>query len=164
MSIPVATGRCGYWARGPRSAAFRCRGNAPDVLRSYRLARGLPATPHALERVPLIHGEKGTSLGARGLYDDVKGVFLDVANRIERDRPDEAALLRAASPHWLRHAYARTLVVDQLVPLPAAQALLGHASVQTTAEYAKTDLAKLREFVELGFGARRGGTSPVLRS
>lgn len=45
-----------------------------------------------------------------------------------------------------------TLVVDKRVPLPAAQALLGHASVQTTAAYAKTDLAHLREFVELGFG------------
>jgi hypothetical protein len=41
----------------------------------------------------------------------------------------------------------------QRVPLPAAQALLGHASVQTTAAYAKTDLRQLREFVEAGFGA-----------
>jgi site-specific recombinase XerD len=51
----------------------------------------------------------------------------------------------------VRHAYARTLVVDQGAPLPAAQALLGHASVQTTAEYAKTDLSTLRAFVEKGF-------------
>lgn len=43
--------------------------------------------------------------------------------------------------------------VDSRVPLPAAQALLGHASVQTTAEYLRTDLSKLRQFVEQGFGA-----------
>jgi site-specific recombinase XerD len=41
------------------------------------------------------------------------------------------------------------LVVDKRVPLPAAQALLGHATVQTTAAYAKTDLWQLREFVEV---------------
>jgi len=37
------------------------------------------------------------------------------------------------------------------VPLSAAQALLGHASVQTTAAYAKTDLRQLRTFVEQTF-------------
>ncbi len=70
---------------------------------------------------------------------------------IEHCDPQSGLLLRTVSPHWLRHAYARTLVVDKRVPLPAAQALLGHASVQTTAAYAKTDLAQLREFVEVGF-------------
>ncbi|EON18874.1 hypothetical protein ASL20_30430 [Cupriavidus necator] len=65
--------------------------------------------------------------------------------------PAQALLLRAASPHWLRHAYARTLVVDHQVPLPAAQALLGHASVQTTAAYARTDLSQLRTFVDQTF-------------
>ncbi len=150
--------------KGARERSIPLPRQCADVLRNYRRARGLPAAPHALERVPLIHGEKGMSLGARGLYDEVKGVFLDVADRIEPDRPGEAALLRAASPHWLRHAYARTLVVDRLVPLPAAQALLGHASVQTTAEYAKTDLAKLREFVELGFGRGSAGSGPASSS
>ena len=56
-----------------------------------------------------------------------------------------------ALPHGMHHAYALTLVVDTRVPLPAAQALVSHASVRTTAAYAKTDLSQLREFVELGF-------------
>ncbi len=101
--------------------------------------------------MPLIHGEKSQALGARGLCDEVKAVLLEVAEGVEANDPAGAQLLRAISPHWLRHAYARALVVDQTVPLPGAQALLGHASVQTTAEYAKTDLSKLREFVERGF-------------
>ena len=123
-------------------------------MRDYRQARGLPAQPGALERVPLIHGEKGSALGARGLYDEVKTVLLAVADDIEPGDAAGAQLLRAVLPHWLRHAYARTLVVDKGVPLSAAQVMLGHASVQTTAEYAKTDLSKLREFVERGFGDR----------
>jgi integrase/recombinase XerC len=123
-----------------------------NVLMRYRLARGLSELPDALEQIPLIHGEKAGYLGARGLYDEVKAVLLAVAGEIEQGDPQGGLLLRSVSPHWLRHAYARTLVVDKRVPLPAAQALLGHASVQTTAAYAKTDLAHLREFVEDGFG------------
>ena len=131
------------------------------VLQRYRLARGLSEQPAALEQIPLIHGEKAGYLGARGLYDEVKAVLLAVASEIEQGDPQSGLLLRSVSPHWLRHAYARTLVVDKRVPLPAAQALLGHASVQTTAAYAKTDLAHLREFVEQGFGdsSERGGKS-----
>lgn len=121
------------------------------ALRAYRLARGVPALPTTHEQTPPIHGEKGGHLGARGLYDEVKAVLLSVADELEGRNMASAALLREVSPHWLRHAYARTLVVDKRVPLPAAQALLGHASVQTTAAYAKTDLSQLREFVEEGF-------------
>lgn len=125
------------------------------VLAEYRQARGLTRQPGPLEQVPLIHGDKGGALGARGLYDEVQGVLQSVANDIQDSNAGGAALLRDVSPHWLRHAYARTLVVDKRVPLPAAQALLGHATVQTTAAYAKTDLRQLREFVEVGFGSTK---------
>jgi len=123
-----------------------------EVLRSYRVTRGLAADTDPLETVPLLHGAKGGALGEAGLYKAVKKLLLMVANDLQKGDPSAAALLRTASPHWLRHAYARTLVVDKRVPLPAAQALLGHASVQTTAAYGKTDLTQLREFVEAGFG------------
>ncbi|HEX6705071.1 MAG TPA: tyrosine-type recombinase/integrase [Albitalea sp.] len=152
--------------KGEKERAIPLPRVCAEVLRSYRLARGLPALPNMLERVPLIHGEKGSSLGARGLYDEVKAVLVAVADEVQSMDTAGALLLRAVSPHWLRHAHARTLVVDRQVPLPAAQALLGHASVQTTAEYAKTDLTQLREFVETGFGGeaigRPGGRKGVL--
>jgi len=138
--------------KGDKERAIPLPRAVDGVLRGYRLARGLPQLPHALERIPLIHGDKGGWLGERGLYDQVKAILLAVASEHDAENPAGAAVLRAASPHWLRHAYARTLVVDRRVPLPAAQALLGHASVQTTAAYAKTDLSQLREFVEAGFG------------
>ncbi len=121
------------------------------VLRAYRLARGLLAEPPAHEALPVIHGHKGEALQSAGLYREVKAIFAAVADGLQAREPAQALLLRAASPHWLRHAYARTLVVDHQVPLPAAQALLGHASVQTTAAYARTDLGQLRRFVEQTF-------------
>lgn len=122
-----------------------------DPLRAYRVARGLSAHTHPLEQMALFNGHKRGYLGAAGLYKEVKAILMSVASAIEETDAAGARLLRSASPHWLRHAYARTLVVDKRVPLPAAQALLGHASVQTTAAYAKTDLRQLREFVEAGF-------------
>ena len=122
-----------------------------EPLKAYRIVRGLSAHADPQEQVPLFHGHKRGYLGATGLYREVKSILLSVASDIEGRDAAGAQLLRAASPHWLRHAYARTLVVDKRVPLPAAQALLGHASVQTTAAYAKTDLTQLREFVEAGF-------------
>ncbi|WP_420890734.1 tyrosine-type recombinase/integrase [Cupriavidus metallidurans] len=121
------------------------------VLRAYRRARGLPPEPSAHETLPVIHGSKGEALQQTGLYREIKAIFAVVADGLQAREPAQAMLLRAASPHWLRHAYARTLVVDHQVPLPAAQALLGHASVQTTAAYAKTDLTQLRAFVDATF-------------
>lgn len=133
----------------PRAVPLPAVAIAPLV--AYRAARGLPAEPRAHEVLPLIHGFKGGSLQEGGLYAEVKAIFDTVAVGLQAGDPARAMLLRAASPHWLRHAYAKALVVDHQVPLPVAQALLGHASVQTTAGYAKTDLSQLRAFVEGSF-------------
>lgn len=134
--------------KGRKTRAIPLPAVCVSVLRSYRELRGLPAQPPLLEHATLIHGLKGGSLKGSGLYDEVKAIFVAAADRLAHTDPEGAARLRRASPHWLRHAYARQLVVDYQVPLPAAQALLGHASVQTTAAYAKTDLSQLRAFVE----------------
>lgn len=134
----------------PRAIPLPAMAIAP--LSAYRAMRGLPAEPAAHEVLPLIHGFKGGSLQEGGLYAEVKAIFDAVADSLQASNPARAVLLRAASPHWLRHAYAKALVVDHQVPLPVAQALLGHASVQTTAGYAKTDLSQLRAFVDGSFG------------
>ena len=120
-------------------------------MRAYRVARGLPPDPASYEVLPLIHGFKGGALQAGGLYDEIKRLFKSIAEPLQATDPGRTALLEAASPHWLRHAYAKALVVDHRVPLTVAQSLLGHASIQTTSAYAKTDLTQLREFVDLSF-------------
>jgi site-specific recombinase XerD len=127
------------------------------ALRRYRIARGLPVEPAPFEQLPPVHSERGAALGHSGLYDEVKAVLLAARAGAAPGDAATLALLRAASTHWLRHGYARTLVVDHAVPLPVAQALLGHASVQTTAAYARTDLGSRRAFVEGSFKPADGG-------
>ena len=131
------------------------------ILQTYRYLRGLPVQPGPYEHAALVHGLKGGSLQSSGLYDEVKAIFEAAAGRLAKTDPAGAARLRLASPHWLRHAYARKMIVDHQVPLPAAQALLGHASVQTTAAYAKTDLSQLRAFVDETFAVHNESHSGV---
>ncbi|MGF6367977.1 integrase/recombinase XerC [Paraburkholderia sp. RAU6.4a] len=140
--------------KGRKTRAVPLPGLCVPILRTYRQLRGLPPQPSLYEHAALIHGLKGGSLHNSGLYDEVKAIFIATADRIEKADHAGAARLRSASPHWLRHGYARQLVVDHQVPLPVAQALLGHASVQTTAGYAKTDLSQLRAFVDQTFSDR----------
>ncbi|MEX3975372.1 tyrosine-type recombinase/integrase [Paraburkholderia caribensis] len=137
--------------KGGKRRAIPLPSRCVPVLRAYRLARGLPAEPPPFESVPLVHGEKRDALGHSGLYDEVKAVLQAAEANVPAGDAATRALIHAASTHWLRHGYARTLVVDHAVPLPVAQTLLGHASVQTTAAYARTDLTQLREFVEGSF-------------
>jgi integrase len=121
--------------KGRKARSVSLPATCVAVLTEYRQLRGLPARPNPYEHAPLIHGIKGGSLRSSGLYDEVKAIVGAVVDRLGKTDHAGAARLRSASPHWLRHAYARALVVDHQVPLPAAQALLGHASVQTTAGY-----------------------------
>jgi len=146
----------GHWTlhvrgKGNKRRAIPLPAICVPPLRAYRLARGLPPVPAPFERLPVIHSEKRDALGASGLYDEVKAVLLAAEDLVTPGDTSTLVTLRAASTHWLRHGYARTLVVDHAVPLPVAQQLLGHASVQTTAAYAKTDLAQTRAFVEGSF-------------
>jgi integrase/recombinase XerC len=148
----------GHWTlhvrgKGNKRRAIPLPAVCLPLLRAYRLARGLTLAPAPFERLPVIHSEKRDALGASGLYDEVKAVLLAAEDLVTPGDTATLVTLRAASTHWLRHGYARTLVVDHAVPLPVAQQLLGHASVQTTAAYARTDLTQTRAFVEGSFPA-----------
>ncbi len=150
----------GHWTlhvrgKGNKRRAIPLPAVCVPPLRAYRLARGLTPAPAPFERLPVIHSEKRDALGASGLYDEVKAVLLAAEDLVTPGDTATLVTLRAASTHWLRHGYARTLVVDHAVPLPVAQQLLGHASVQTTAAYAKTDLAQTRAFVEGSFARKK---------
>lgn len=82
------------------------------ALRRYRLLRGLPATPPAVERLPVIHSEKREALGHSGLYDEVKAVFAAAEQRVAAGDVATLAMLRAASTHWLRHGLACSFLTN----------------------------------------------------
>ncbi|MEM5367206.1 tyrosine-type recombinase/integrase [Paraburkholderia azotifigens] len=99
----------------------------------------------------MILGRRNGALGAKGLYRQVKIAFDEMARSVPSSDPSTRRSLRRASPHWLRHLVGKTLVVDNKIPLPVAQALLGHASVATTAAYARADLSELRTVMQQSF-------------
>jgi integrase/recombinase XerC len=135
----------------------------PDIctlfLKHYRIACGLPATPSPTEVAPLIRGERGGGLGPSGLYRVVKSAFREIAAAMPENNTARL-VLESASPHWLRHAFGKTLVVDRKVPLPMAAALLGHGSVVTTAGYSRTDLSELRAIMQESFPVRSADDAP----
>lgn len=135
----------------------------PDIctrfLRQYRLACGLTATPASGETNPLIQGKRG-SLGASGLYREVKAAFLEIASTMPASDAAARLVLESASPHWLRHALGKRLVIDKKVPLPMAQLILGHESVVTTAGYSRTNVSELREIMQSSFTLQSSDAPP----
>ena len=58
------------------------------------------------------------------------------------DHPDEARILRSATPHWFRHTF--TTIMSQLgTPLPLIQHQLRHESIATTAIYTHSEKHEL---------------------
>lgn len=76
---------------------------------------------------------------ASGIYQAIKALVEDAARQLHAEDPAQAAQLRLASTHWLRHTHgAHTLTGrDGRAPRPLAEVSrrLGHASVATTAAY-----------------------------
>ena len=50
-------------------------------------------------------------------------------------------------PHLIRHTFAKSLI-EQAVPLPVIQELLGHKCISTTQIYARLNIEQLREVAE----------------
>ncbi|ABE46912.1 site-specific integrase [Polaromonas sp. JS666] len=82
-----------------------------------------------------------SALSSNGLYRTLKTFFRQMARK-ERDADLQARILKF-STHWLRHTFAHEVLRenDSDEGLKLAQQLLGHASINTTAEYVKQDLS-----------------------
>jgi hypothetical protein len=91
----------------PRTVPLPALAIAPLV--AYRLARSLPTEPSAHEVLPLIHGFKGGALQEGGTVCRGEGNLRGSRRRPASQQSGTPVLLRVASPHWLRHAYAEAL-------------------------------------------------------
>ena len=142
-----------------------------EELMAYRSAFGLAPVPEPGEDYGLLLSTKTrpVAIGSRlvteaksrryfrawasltsrkTLYAIVKGRLDEVAMSMERNgRGAEAAQLRDVSPHWLRHTFAKALIVRGRDIRVVAESL-GHASVTTTMAYTRQSaLDQIREYV-----------------
>ena len=137
--------------------------SAIALVRDYFEARGLPFNPAAFEpktrltSPPLIShtwsGDRGKDrtrpISRSALYKDLKAFLREAA--CAADDEADAAALRRASTHWLRHTYGRQMAA-QGVHIDVIRANMRHADISTTGIYVEPDLERQSDAVEQAFG------------
>lgn len=142
-----------------------------DAFTTYRRAYSLPAAPRSSEQTRLILSPRtrGISIAQKVVkrsYDRrylelwrevttrqtihaiVTGRLEQTANEMEgRGEHDAARRLRDASPHWLRHTFGKTSLLEGQNVREVAAAL-GHSSLETTMIYTEQDALDLIAAVE----------------
>lgn len=143
-----------------------------EELMAYRGAFGLPPVPEPGEDYGLLLSvqTKPVAIGSHFVTEaksrryfrawasitSRKSLYLIVKNRLDEvavslarnGRGTEAAQLRDVSPHWLRHTFAKALIVRGRDIRVVAESL-GHASVTTTMAYTKQSaLDQIREYIK----------------
>lgn len=86
-------------------------------------------------------------LGVRRILTLIKDICQATAEGIELKDPESARVLRAVSPHWMRHSNA-THALYRGMPIASVRDNLGHASIQTTSNYIHTDLSERHQETE----------------
>jgi site-specific recombinase XerD len=116
---------------------------APEVefmLDDYLRTRGLPIWHQCDPLTPILSAlgapSPGRPIGTSSLYRMLRARFDDIASSLtyQKWQIDSEAFERA-STHWLRHTFGRHALADG-ASLNVVQAVLGHASIQTTTIYA----------------------------
>ena len=81
-----------------------------------------------------------SALSPSGIYRSMKSFFRYVQKIADNDTQRERLI--KSSPHWMRHTFAHSAMLEDKTDsgLMSAKGLLGHTSINTTAEYAKQDL------------------------
>ncbi len=111
---------------------------------------GLTPLPSPGETHPIVFDLDGRRpISARQLYTVVKDAFRAAAERCMSDDP-AAAVLRAASPHWIRHATATHLanMAETMPELRQVQNHMRHASLNTTLMYTHIEDQAATAFAE----------------
>ncbi|MCZ8321089.1 MAG: tyrosine-type recombinase/integrase [Novosphingobium sp.] len=126
-----------------------------ELLDVYLDARRLPSWQRCEPDTPIISAldevAPGRAISTSSLYRMLRSRFDELARSLNAQqlREDSDAFERA-STHWLRHTFGRHALADG-ASLNVVQAVLGHASVQTTTIYssgpAEQAHQQLRTFV-----------------
>lgn len=155
-------------AKGQKERKVPVTGCVLEALVAYREAFGMAALPEPGDSCPLVLSPRtsrmATTSGGRairdvqsrrffqawrpvttrhGLYRIVKGRLAEAADVLEETGDGEGAVqLRQASPHWLRHTFAKAaLLTGQDIRHVAAW--LGHRDLSTTMVYTEQEALDL---------------------
>lgn len=125
--------------KGDKAARIPVPDDMLALLREWRQTLGLPPEPRAGEDGPMLRGLDGQrSLGDNQLYRLIRQAFNEAAECLEAEAGEaaaaQAARLRAATPHWLRHT-ALTHQAQAGVELRYLARTARHARLDTTAQY-----------------------------
>lgn len=116
-------------------------------LATYRCSLGLSPIPMPGDPRPLIGRLRSQSrhepLQRGALHKMVKRLLDAVASDIQDSAPENAALLRLVSSHWIRHTSATRMVNTTGMRLTTARDVLGHSNITTTNTYLNEDRDKL---------------------
>jgi integrase len=139
--------------KGSKKRIAAVPGQALAALQEYLLVRGLGSIQEAPPGAPLLAStvDPMVPVGYQTLYEHVrsglaKAVRASSLPTIERER------LAGATTHWLRHTFGTRAIARQ-VPLGVMQALMGHASIQTTtAIYGRAPIQRRVDELGKAFG------------
>lgn len=126
--------------KGDKLADIACPQRLLQELMIYRKSLGLAALPTPDDSRPAIFaiGSATRGIDVNQIYRIVRTVCGIAAERVEGEDPAAAHRLRAASPHWLRHA-GITHALDDGVPARYVQSQARHESLATTSRYDHQD-------------------------
>lgn len=133
------------YGKGDKERAVPMGPEVMEALSAYLAERGLPSDPMQCEAdTPLIaHVATKRPLTTSGLHFVITNLFESAAKALgEEGHTDDAATLRLASTHWIRHSRGNHLSLDNY-PVSLIQQLLGHASLATTSIYTKSSAETL---------------------
>lgn len=122
-----------------------------DVINESLAWRHLPVVTQCPPDTPLVVNlnrgrNPGGALSRSGVYRVLEGFFASAAEALATTHPADAAKLRAASTHWLRHTFAVEALSEMSVNV--VQVAMGHASVATTGRYLNPDEEVISEALE----------------
>lgn len=110
-------------------------------LAGYLVVRHLPADPRQAVGAALLGrlstGERD-SVSASSIHRQLKRFFQHCATELADTDVAAASALRRASCHWMRHTHV-SHALDAGVPVQVVQQNVGHASLDTTTRYVRTE-------------------------
>jgi len=135
--------------KGDKLADIACPQRLLQELMIYRKSLGLTPLPSPDDVQPAIFaiGSRSRGVDVNQIYRMVRTICELAALQVEHNDPAAAHRLRAASPHWLRHA-GITHALDDGVPARYVQSQARHESLTTTSRYdhqARRDRASAME-------------------